>query len=54
MHIHTFLCSGGDIHSEQQLPAHMIRGEATTQAVADCLITTHADLKLKKKHSKIM
>lgn len=42
---HTFLPSGGDIHSEQQLPAHMIRGEATTQAVADYLITKHTHLK---------
>ena len=38
---HTFLSCGGDIDSEQQLAAHVIRGESTTQAVADRLIAAH-------------
>ncbi len=38
-HTHTFLSGGGDIHSEEKLPAHVVRRETSTQAVADRLIT---------------
>lgn len=38
---HTLLSCGGDIDSEQQLAAHVIRRESTTQAVADQLIAAH-------------
>lgn len=43
MQTQTFLSSGGDIHSEQNLPAHMIRWQTTTQAVANRMITTHVN-----------
>lgn len=52
MRIHTIWASGGDVHSEQKLPTHMVRGEAATQAVADWLITKHTDFKLKQTHAR--
>ena len=46
---HTFMSGGGDVHSELKLPAHMVRREATTQAVADWLITAHTHTQARVK-----